>query len=225
MDTLPIIIIIWSIVMLIWIIRWILNRRDQKEINDIQKNRSVVETTSLIRDNLDDSIGINDNDYINTMADDFEPGMIPDLIPIKRIEDYHTHYLGITSDKKQFWAYGTFLFSRPFNEIRQDGDWTKFRKEYAILHLFDLEGNHLDTQNYFAGTTSEIGDQALNVKLNEMVNNLGELDFLDIKVKPFKTTIDDVDFGLIVNEECGTVDLEPSSTLSFHEPWDGEYDT
>lgn len=32
-------------------------------------------------------------------------------------------------------------------------------------------------------------------------------------------------FGLVVNEEIEAVDLQPSSTISFHEPWDGEYDT
>jgi hypothetical protein len=155
----------------------------------------------------------------------FKKSNIPDTIPIKRIEDYHTHYVGITNDGIQFWGYETFCFSKPFGEIGQNEDWPKFRKEYLILHLFDKKGNHLDTKYYFAGTTSEIDNQDLTRKLNEMINELEEFQYSDIKVKPFKITIDGVDFGLIVNEEYETVDLEPSSTISFHEPWDGEYDT
>ena len=58
-----------------------------------------------------------------------------------------------------------------------------------------------------------------------MISELGEVEFTDIEVKTFQTTIDGIVFGLITNEEYETVDLEPSSTISFHEPWDGEYDT
>jgi formate hydrogenlyase regulatory protein HycA len=58
-----------------------------------------------------------------------------------------------------------------------------------------------------------------------MVNELGRVEFKDICVKPFKTVIENIEFGLVVNEENESIDLEPSSTISFQEPWDGEYYT
>jgi formate hydrogenlyase regulatory protein HycA len=60
---------------------------------------------------------------------------IPDKLPIIRMEDYHTHYLGKTSDGRLFWAYETFAFTKPYSEIVGE-DWQKFRNEYAILHHF-----------------------------------------------------------------------------------------
>ena len=61
---------------------------------------------------------------------------IPDKLPIARMEDYHTHFLGKASDERLFWGYQTFAFSKPFSEIEQGDDWKKYRKEYAILHTF-----------------------------------------------------------------------------------------
>ena len=58
-----------------------------------------------------------------------------------------------------------------------------------------------------------------------MINELGKIEFCYIAVKPFQTVIDGVSFGLVPNNEYETVELEPSSTILFHEPWDGEYDT
>jgi hypothetical protein len=62
-------------------------------------------------------------------------------------------------------------------------------------------------------------------KLEEMIKKLGKTEFCDIEVKPFQTTIDGVVFGLVPNDEYGSVDLQPSSTISFQEPWDGEHYT
>jgi hypothetical protein len=58
-----------------------------------------------------------------------------------------------------------------------------------------------------------------------MVNELGEVEFRDIAIKPFKTVIDGVEFGLIPNEETQSIELQPSSTIVFSEPWNGEYFT
>jgi len=41
----------------------------------------------------------------------------------------------------------------------------------------------------------------------------------------FQTKIDGVVFGLVPAEEIESIELQPSSTIAFHEPWDGEYDT
>jgi formate hydrogenlyase regulatory protein HycA len=73
-------------------------------------------------------------------------------------------------------------------------------------------------------------------KLEEMIAGLGEVEFCDIRVKPFRVTVGKVVHGLIY--EC--VDAEdsddPGSTheyvllepndIMFHPPWDsGEYST
>lgn len=150
---------------------------------------------------------------------------IPDIIPIMRIEDYHTHYLGKTKGGRQFWAYQTFVFSKPFSNIGTD-DWKKYRREYVVLHTFDKTGKYLKTDHWFCGTTDTCDDKVSLQKLEGFISALdSSIEYGDIAVRPFSTIIDGYIFGLIPNEEYESVDLEPSSTISFHEPWDGEYDT
>ena len=48
---------------------------------------------------------------------------------------------------------------------------------------------------------------------------------MDISVELFEVTIDNEKFGLIANHEFDCVNAQPSSTISFYEPWDGEYYT
>ena len=149
---------------------------------------------------------------------------IPDKLPIMRMEDYHTHYLGKAADGQLFWGYQTFAFTKPYSEIQQGEDWKKYRKEYALLHLFDKDGNYLSTK-YWSGLTTEINDQQLKDKLQEMVSELGDIYFQDIEIKIFQTHLDNVIFGLVVDKESEMINLQPSSTISFQEPWDGEYYT
>jgi hypothetical protein len=146
---------------------------------------------------------------------------IPDKIPIQRIEDYHTHYIGKTEDGRQFFGYQSFVFPNGY----EASNWQNQRKEYVVLYLFDEDGNHIDTKHWYAGTTAEINDSEIIDRLEQMISELGRVEYQDIEVKPFQTTIDGFEFGLIPNAEYETVDLEPSSAISFHEPWDGEYDT
>lgn len=149
---------------------------------------------------------------------------IPDKLPIMRMEDYHTHYLGKAADGQLFWGYQTFAFTKPYSEIQQGEDWKKYRKEYALLHLFDKDGNYLSTK-YWSGLATEINDQQLKDKLQEMVSELGDIYFQDIEIKIFQTHLDNVIFGLVVDKESEMINLQPSSTISFQEPWDGEYYT
>jgi len=149
---------------------------------------------------------------------------IPDKLPIKRIEDYHTHYLGKSAKGQLFWGYQTFVFIKPYSEIVQRDDWMKYRREYALVHTFDKHGNNLAT-NYFTAMATETDEQELEDKLRAMVAELGGVDFQDIEIKIFQTQLDNITFGLIVDEETGMINLEPGSTISFQEPWDGEYYT
>jgi len=147
---------------------------------------------------------------------------LPEKLPILRIEDYHTHYLGRVNDGRLFWGYETFVFTKPYSEIKE-GEWKKFRKEYAILHTFDSNGNLLETKNWSKFTDDDSADTS--DMLDKMCTGFGSFVYNNIEIKVFQTIIDGIAFGLIPNSETNTIDLQPSSTISFSEPWDGEYYT
>lgn len=146
----------------------------------------------------------------------------PKKIPIERIEDYHTHYMGKYENGNQFWAYETFVFAE--SPIPEGKDWKKHRREYAVLYLFDKKGNFQEARYEFAGTTDSLKFD-IHDKIEEMVSKLGEIIYCNIEVKPFEIEIDRFKFGLIPNEESEMIELQPSNTIAFSEPWDGEYDT
>lgn len=147
----------------------------------------------------------------------------PEKIPIERIEDYHTHYLGQTEEGIQFWGYVTFVWSVLPKDIQ--GDWKDYRNEYVILHLFDSDGNHLETRHWPGGTANQVSDGDLSAKLEAMVSELGEVVYSDIEVRLFQTVIDGEVFGLVPDNKYGFIELEPNSTIAFSKPWDGSYST
>jgi len=149
---------------------------------------------------------------------------IPDKLPIVRMEDYHTHYLGKISDGRLFWGYQTFAFTKPISEIAEGDDWRKYRRDYALLHTFDNDGNYLTTKHW-SGLAIEINEQQLEDKLEQMASQLGDIEYQDIEIKLFQTQLDNIVFGLLVDTESKMINLQPSSTISFQEPWDGEYYT
>lgn len=93
------------------------------------------------------------------------------------------------------------------------------------MYLFDHEGNFVQAKHWYFGTTAELQPSLVEKKKKEMLKSLGKYKLCDIAVKEFQTEINGTMFGLIRNEEYESVDLQPSSTISFTEPWDGEYDT
>lgn len=149
---------------------------------------------------------------------------IPNKLPILRMEDYHTHYLGQAKDGRLFWGYLTFVFTKPYSTIEQGDDWKKYRKEYALVHTFDQDGNYLVTKHRSA-LANETTSQKEEEQLEQMVDELGEVTFQDIEIKIFETKIDDIIFGLVIDEESEMINLQPGSMISFQEPWDGEYYT
>jgi len=146
----------------------------------------------------------------------------PDKLPIERIENYHTHFLGETINRKLFWGYETFIITRKMNELNGE-DWRKFRKQYAVLHLFDLDGNYKETK--YQRVEDSFDRHLITEKLHELVAELGPVLFRDIAVGLFKTVIDGTEFGLIADEVNNTIELQPNSTIEFSPPWDGAYDT
>ncbi|MEJ7611859.1 MAG: hypothetical protein WKF88_11840 [Ferruginibacter sp.] len=151
---------------------------------------------------------------------------IPKKIKIERIEKYHTHYIGKTENEKLFWGYATFNYTKTHNEIMEEnGDYSDFRNEYAILHIFSVSGQHLITKHCLVGTANQVDDITIFRKLEELISELGDIKFEDIEVELFDTKIDNITFGLVPNYEYGFVELQPNSTLAFGEPWDGSYST
>lgn len=145
---------------------------------------------------------------------------IPERFPINREEDYHTHYIGKYTNGNQFFGYETFVHVRP---VPLGEDWQNYRKEYVVLYIFDEEGNFIDFKHWYAGTTAE--NKETTPALELMIESGGSYEFCNIVVKPFQVEIDGEIFGLIPDEEYDSIELMPSSTIAFYEPWDGEYDT
>lgn len=148
----------------------------------------------------------------------------PRKIPVSRIEDYHTHYMGKASDGRQFWGYCTFAFEVPIWEYKGE-NWQRNRLEYLLLHTFDKNGAYLSTRYRLLGTTDQIDDAEVDRELETWVRELGEVEFTDVEIELFQIVIDGRIFGLVPNQEGESIDLEPCSTISFQEPWDGEYYT
>jgi formate hydrogenlyase regulatory protein HycA len=117
-----------------------------------------------------------------------------------------------------------FVDSQPHDTIPEETDWQAYRREYAVLHVFDEDGNHLYTKHWYGGTTAECDGEKLKEKLQEMIDELGEVEYTDIAIKVFHTQIDGFMFGFEVNEDEETVRLLPSDIM-FMEPWNGEYYT
>jgi hypothetical protein len=145
----------------------------------------------------------------------------PERIPLMRVEDYHTHYLGELEDGRLFFGYETFVFPNGYS----GENWQEERLEYAIVHLFDSNGIHVKTLYELAGKTSEIELRKSSKMLKRLLEPLGKLNYKNVEVKPFSIIIDKIEFGLIPDDETESIELQPSSTIAFFEPWNGEYDT
>ncbi|GAA4280659.1 hypothetical protein [Gaetbulibacter aestuarii] len=145
----------------------------------------------------------------------------PEKVPINRDEDYHTHYLGELEDGKLFFGCETFVFPKGFTS----NSWQNERLEYVVVYLFDNDGNHIDTLFKLLGKSSDVKLGQSEHSLKSLLEPLGKLKFRNIEIKPFSTHIDGIKFGLIPNPETQSIELQPSSTISFFEPWDGEYFT
>jgi hypothetical protein len=133
-------------------------------------------------------------------------------------------FFGDAGNGGQFLAFVTG--SLPF---KHDPNWQREKRWHALLHIFDREGNHLETKHYFAGCTADgqrtVVERAKNA-LEEMLEALPSRIYCDVAVKLFRVSIDGRDVGLM-NTSHGKyeqVTLWPND-LAFHAPWDGYYDT
>jgi formate hydrogenlyase regulatory protein HycA len=139
-----------------------------------------------------------------------------------RMEDYHTHYLGKTDNGKLFFGSETFAHLETKEQI-SSGTVYQNRIDLAILYLFDKNGKFLSYKHW--STTIDTERNKTEEKLQEMIKELGKTTFCDIELETFEVNINGIKCGLIPNEEFVSIDLYPSNTISFQEPWDGEYYT
>jgi hypothetical protein len=147
---------------------------------------------------------------------------LPKRIPVMRMEDYHTHYLGKTEDGKLFLGSETFAHVEKEKQI-SPGTVYQNRIDLAILYIFDKNGKFINYKHW--STTIDAERNKTEEKLQHMIKELGNTSFCDVELETFEINIDGIKCGLIANEESVSIDLYPSNTISFQEPWDGEYYT
>lgn len=147
---------------------------------------------------------------------------IPKRIPIIQKENYHTHYLGKTNNGKLFFGTETFVHKKLYWEVKPELQ-SQNRIDFAILYLFDNNGKFIE----FKYWSTEIDNERhkTSEKLEKMVTNLGEVKLCNIEIETFEVNINGIKCGLIPNKEFKSIDLFPSNTISFQEPWNGEYYT
>ncbi|MGI5191096.1 hypothetical protein ACQEVI_23350 [Promicromonospora sp. CA-289599] len=163
---------------------------------------------------------------------------VPDVIPIAYEPGYRTDTIG-RYDGGQFFASVTYAFRTGYT--RRDGPWEDHKLLFVVLHTFEVDGNHRDSDIWCAGTQRQVMQVAsgphghdprakADARLAKLLDELPGREYTNIAIRPFQVTFDDVLFGLVVerHSEDGAEDdwaeLYPD-TLGFHEPWNGEYDT
>ncbi|WP_412749232.1 hypothetical protein [Krasilnikovia sp. M28-CT-15] len=146
---------------------------------------------------------------------------LPEVIPIAHEPGYRTDTIGVY-DGGQFLAMVTGAHRDEDEPHRENMRW------YAVMHLFDHDGNHESSEIRLLGT-GQFNEVRLDPgPLRTLLDVLPGRQFGDIAIKPFRVDFDGVVFGLV--DESGDhgssdwAELHPAR-LGFHAPWNGEYDT
>ncbi|GAA4237791.1 hypothetical protein GCM10022254_51070 [Actinomadura meridiana] len=158
---------------------------------------------------------------------------VPEIIPIAYEPDYRTDRIGRCTDG-QFLASITYAF--PEGHRHGDG-WEEAKRLYAVLHRFDFDGHHIDSDVWCAGTWREQQqhhgrpDSVLahaEARMTGLLDALSQREFGSIGIRPFQLTVDNVLFGLVIEQHGENGDdwaeLYPDR-LGFCAPWNGQYST
>ncbi|MET7879053.1 hypothetical protein [Micromonospora profundi] len=151
---------------------------------------------------------------------------IPVRVPIAYEPDYHTRFIG-QYDKGQFFGSVTATVE---DGAGADDDWHRHKRWYAVLHRFDADGAHTDSDIWFAGTSEdeEASCDRAEARLVEWLDALPGRVFADIAIGLFQVEVDGHVFGLIDGSEDydgeDHAEFVPDD-LGFDPPWDGCYDT
>ncbi|KAB1926993.1 hypothetical protein F8280_08565 [Micromonospora noduli] len=150
----------------------------------------------------------------------------PDRVPIAYEPDYHTRNIG-RYDKGQFFGSVTATLE---DGAGAEDDWYRHKRWYAVLHRFDADGVHTDSDIWFAGTSEdeEASVDRAEARLVEWLDALPGRVFGDISIGLFHVEVDGHVFGLV----DGSADYDGEDhaefvpdELGFDPPWDGLYDT
>ena len=116
---------------------------------------------------------------------------------------------------------------------------SRVTKIFIVRYLFDSDGRFLEATIHDLGQRSsgEPPGNALQENADaetlqqQLLAELGNVQFGNIKVRPFSHASNGTEFGLIAqppedDEDEWTVVAEPGNYMAFYSPWDdGEYDT
>jgi hypothetical protein len=144
----------------------------------------------------------------------------PEKIAINH-DDYHAEHIGRTNTGHQF------FLTTPFEPAIGDEKGC----EYIALFKFDLDGNIVESIIDKFGPRGSFDEEERKSKYYSRLEELGEVKYCRIEVKPFSINNYGVEFGLIIREpededDVWAVELLPGNYMAFFEPWDsGEYDT
>lgn len=136
-------------------------------------------------------------------------------------DDYHAEHIGHTKSGDQF------FLTTPFEPAIAG----KGGCEYVALFIFDGDGNLKESKIDSFGPRGSFDAEECKAFYLSRLEELGEVEFCRIEVKPFSINKFGVDFGLITrepedDEDEWAVELIPGNYMAFFEPWDsGEYDT
>ena len=134
-----------------------------------------------------------------------------------RPDDYHVPYAGTAEDGRKFFLSEELFSSSNYVGLflwRADGTFDAVRVD-AVPRPKGLP----PAQAAPAGATALI-----DARLDE----LGDYVLEPIRVEPFVTRVDGVDFGwkVVQFEGVYSINIEPGDFIAYYEPWDGfEYDT
>jgi hypothetical protein len=147
-------------------------------------------------------------------------------------------YVGRLDDGIQHMAFVTGAFPDGYVFNPEKEDWRRIKSWIAVLHLFDAEGNRLQSEARLGGYDiqgrDEAGDKAC-VLLQEMFAPCRPKGpkRCDIRVNQFLVVLDEITHSLLYQvdqpEENGpvfeSVMLQPRDVM-FHPPWDsGDWST
>ncbi len=144
----------------------------------------------------------------------------PEIIAINH-DDYHAEHVGRTSDGRQF------FLTTPFEPAIGD----KSGSEYVALFLFDRDGNLVDAKIDDFGPRDNLDDVKRRKCFDQRLQELGDVTYDRIEIKPFEIERFGTTFGLVTREpededDVWAVEMQPGNYMAFFEPWDsGDYDT
>ncbi|MFB6484442.1 hypothetical protein ACFCXF_02155 [Streptomyces virginiae] len=161
---------------------------------------------------------------------------VPEIIPVVHEPDYRTSTIGRFSGG-QFLA--SITYASPDGFAMGDG-WEERKRLFVVLHTFDHDGHHQESDIWCAGTWAEQMKRRYDARsvvaraearLADALAGLPGRTYCDIAIQPFQVTVDGVVFGLIT--ECHAEDEDGEhdwaelypDRLGFSAPWNGEYDT